>query len=136
MIATALFLFALDAASDLVSQIQPAIDAVKTKSWVLLGSIIVGALIRLTKPDVTWLPNIDAKKRAYAAFALGIAGGVLEAVLKKHAWPDAILNGLIMAAIAVAGHQVIVEGARGGREIGAPKSDSVNDKDSTEGGSS
>lgn len=95
-------------------------NLVKDHSWVPLAALIIGALIRISKDDkaVAWFPvSIPPRWRPWAAMILGAAAGCLDSVMSGTPWSQAALSGVTASALAMAGHDVIVEGARGGRDI-------------------
>lgn len=98
--------------------------------WFLALSLLVGFLVRLLKDDgaVKWFPaTIPAAWRAPAALALGVVMATLRLTGNGMAWWPAILagiaEGLTAGSSAVAGHQVLVESLRGGRELGEARED-------------
>jgi hypothetical protein len=94
-----------------------------SQQWLALSALVIGALVRVTKSDTplpSWM-HIDASKRAYLAVALGLASSVLDALLRGTPWPQAFMSGIAAALTAISGHELIVEGARKGREFGEKK---------------
>lgn len=106
---------------DVTVVISQIAELVKSHAWVPLSSLVIGLILRLSKSDATWLFlarfNIPAKARPWAALALGVASGVLEAVVAGTAWPTALVGGVVSALTAISGHQLFIESARGGKEI-------------------
>lgn len=106
---------AIDAA--LVAQVLALIVA---HAWVALAAVLVGLLVRLAKTD--WfeqkLAPISARFRPLVAIGLGLVSGALEHAAMHQPWVAAFLGGLVSAAIAVLGHDTVIEGMRGGRELG------------------
>jgi hypothetical protein len=104
-------------------------DLAQKHAWVALASFVIGLLVRLLKTDkATRLPvlgpyiaKIPKAQRPAVALLLGIVSGALNAVATGTLWRDALVGGLVSAAVAVFGHQWLVEGVRGGREVGKPK---------------
>jgi hypothetical protein len=94
-------------------------DLIAQGKWIAVLAFVVGLFVRLSKEDVTWFKiNVPAQYRAWAAIVLGIVGGVIDKVAAGTAWVPAILAGLLAAVTAIMGHELVVEGIRGGREIG------------------
>lgn len=75
-------------------------------------ALLVGAIVRWLKPTVA------PRWRPFLALGLGAAAGVVDYVLTGRAWREALLAGLASAIVAMTGHEAVIEGARGGREIG------------------
>lgn len=84
--------------------------------WVALAAVVIGLVVRLLKDD-TALPTIKARWRPWAAIGLGIVAGVLEKVSDGMAWKPALLGGLFAAVAAIVGHDLLIEGVRGGKEL-------------------
>lgn len=95
-------------------------------AWVTLAAFCIGGFVRLLKtsratrlPFVgVWIAKIPKKHLPTLALMLGVVSAVLDAVVAGELWRNAIVGGLVSAAIAVMGHQWIIEGVRGGKEIG------------------
>lgn len=88
--------------------------------WTLLAALIIGFIVRLLKDD-TRLPTIPARARVFLILALGVVTGVLEKIGSGTSWQDAAVQGFFAAMIAILGHEVVVKGARRGRDIPLPK---------------
>lgn len=106
--------------SDQMQQLLDAWKAFGAHSYILAAAILVGLLVSASK--MGWLSafiatRIPASARPWVAVALGIAGTVSTEVQAGRSWKLAVLDGVYAAAIAVLGHQTVVEGMRGGREI-------------------
>jgi len=98
--------------------IQLAMD----HKWVAVSALIIGALSRVAKAGkLTALMKVDARYRPLVVVGLGLASGVLEALMAGTAWPHALLGGLIAACVAMGGHNVLIEALRDGRELGEGK---------------
>lgn len=99
------------------------LDLIDKHAWPALSAVVIGILVRLFKsPSVPApLDRIPPKARPLVALVLGVASGCLEAVVAGTPWQKALAGGLVAAALAVFGHQLVIEGARDGREIGEPK---------------
>ena len=93
-------------------------------TWIPIASIVVGGLVRLSKTDVwvKWFPvNLQPKIRPWAALVLGAASAAIGHLTGGGTWPEAIAGGLMAGLGAIAGHELIVESVRGGRDLGVPK---------------
>lgn len=89
----------------------------------LVMALVIGALVRLCKSDspIPLLAKVPAVWRPRIAVALGVVGGVLSALAAKVPLSVAVAGGVIAAFTAVTGHEVLIEGARGGSELLGPK---------------
>jgi hypothetical protein len=97
--------------------ISSLLGLVASRQWVPASSAAIGLLIRLSKSDVQWFPNLDARWRSFACVMLGILDGVLHKVLSGDKWGPSIAGGVFAACLAIATHEVVIEGIRGGREL-------------------
>jgi hypothetical protein len=95
--------------------------------YIAIAAALIGLVVRLLKQDVAFLPTVPSKYRPAVALALGLVAGVLEAASQGTPWKQAILNGLLAAGTAIVGHGVLIDGLRGGRELGQPKLVSPDD---------
>ncbi len=100
------------------------IALVEGRKWFAVSS----ALVRYSKGDLpmpTWMQvqfeRIPAKARPAIAIGLGVASGALDSLANGRPWKSAIVYGIASGAVAIFGHGVFIEGARGGRELGTPK---------------
>jgi hypothetical protein len=107
--------------------ISAVIDAISKHAWVLVASLVIGALVRALKSD-TPLPTVPPKWRAWLALGLGIVAGVLDKILGGTPWLAAILGGIAAAMAAIVGHETVVESLRNGRDIFVPKSKPTSPK--------
>jgi len=90
--------------------------------WVAACALVIGAIVRVLKSDSPlpeWL-HVSKERRPWLAMALGIVAGVLEAIAGGTPWARALAEGLAAALLAIAGHEVVIEKARGGKEIPIP----------------
>lgn len=91
--------------------------------WFALLALTIGFVVRMGKPDVVG-PSLPSKWRAPLAIGLGVAGGFVVPVLQKLAGgaapKDALVWGIGAALAAIAGHDTIIEGVRGGKEFSMP----------------
>lgn len=91
-------------------------------TWVAVAALAIGAIVRALKSDSPlpeWL-HVPKEWRPVLATGLGVVSGVLDAVVMGTTWPNAILGGVLSAVSAIAGHEVVVEKARGGKELPIP----------------
>jgi hypothetical protein len=97
--------------------------AYQNHEYVLLGSLIIGFIIAISKSG--WLGTFIATKvpagaRPVIAVVLGALGMIATQLQNGTPWQQAALNGLYAGALAVLGHQTVIEGMRGGKEIIPP----------------
>ncbi len=88
--------------------------------WVPAAALVIGLLVRLQKAGkLPGLTRIPPNYRPWLALLLGVVSGVLDKVaVDSKTWTVALLDGLLSALIAVTAHDAIIEGLRGGKEIG------------------
>lgn len=102
------------------TSIETVVQLVQAHAWWALGAIAIGGLVRLTKSD-TPIPGwtgLAPAWRARLALGLGAVQVAVEALAASKPWQEALLDGALAALAAIAGHEVVVEGFRGGRELG------------------
>lgn len=98
--------------------IQALLDLAMQHKWVAVAALVVGMLTRAMKEDSTFLPFVvPSRWRPLLALGLGIASGVLQKVSTGTPWREALLGGAISGVLAIIGHDVIIEGLRGGKEL-------------------
>jgi hypothetical protein len=103
-----------------VDQISALLSAWDARAYVLFAAILVNLLIAMVKGGWlgTWLatkiPPRYLPLLAVLVSALSVGAG--EVVAGKP-WQHALLSALFTAASAIAAHQTVVEGLRGGREV-------------------
>lgn len=88
--------------------------------WVPLAALAIALIVRLLKSDTKIPIDIPPNWRVRLAIALGCVSGVLEAVTTGTGWTESIVGGLISAALAVLGHETIINSLRGGKEFVVP----------------
>ena len=100
----------------------------RSKAWIPLVALGVAAVIRISKTDaaVARIPfYIKPQHRAWWALGFGIIGGIADRVVAGVPLLDAVIvgviGGLLAGQTAIAGHELIVEGLRKGRDIGIKK---------------
>lgn len=95
------------------------LEALKGHTWPIVAAFLVGLIVRYLKSPAFPL-DIPVRYRPLLAVALGVLSGASEAVIAGTPLVDALVGGLFSAGAAIVGHDVLIEGARGGREIGLP----------------
>lgn len=103
--------------------ITQLVALMQAHKWLPVAALVIGALVRFAKSDVPipfW--NVPAKYRTWLAMGLGVVYGVFQSVIGGTPLVTALLQGLAAAMMAIVGHEAIVEGVRGGRDIGVSKS--------------
>src|SRR5258708_36951066 len=103
---------------------------VSAHKWIALAALVVGALMRLLKAGKLGAPmaKLPARWRPMVAVGLGTLAGVLDAGGNGTKWQVAVGGGVISAALAVMGHDVIVEGFMGGTEPASGMLDKTKNK--------
>ncbi len=101
--------------TDINAVVRLALD----HQWIALAAIVINLAVRLLKsgriPALTeWIPP---KARVLVALLLGFVAGGLDAVVQGTPWPDALVGGVVAAAVAVFSHDLFVEWLRDGREL-------------------
>ncbi len=100
---------------------EDIISLVQKHAWIALAAILIGALVRASKSDTFPLwKRIPSFWRPIIVLALGQLSGVFDAVSHGTGWQNAAVGGLVSAALATFGHEFLIEGIRGGQEVGAP----------------
>ena len=107
--------------------IAPFIAAYRAHQYVLLGALVVGLLVALSKQG--WFSTWIASKLTPAVipyYALGVAVlGVVTADLKTgKTWQQAVLDAFMAGFAAIGGHQLLIESGRKGKEL-VPATDAV-----------
>lgn len=104
--------------------IQPIADALYAHAWLLAGALFVLLVVAAAKQG--WLSNwimdhLPPAARPWVAVVLGVLSLMATDIAVAHkTWQQALFDGLGAAMLAVFGHQVVVEGARKGKEIVPP----------------
>lgn len=104
--------------------IDTLIELARANLWIPLLAAVVGAIIRVCKSDplVAKIPvYIKPENRAVAALVLAVIGAALDRIAVGGKWYDALAGGLVAGSGAIAGHEVIVNKVRGGRDFGVRK---------------
>jgi hypothetical protein len=100
--------------------------------WAALCALLAGVLVRLSKSDNLVPLNIPARLRPWIPVVFGVFGAVAEALANGKPWSQAIVAGIFVALAPIAGHELLVESLRGGKELPVPglmKDDSKGPKD-------
>lgn len=92
---------------------------VKAQKLTLLVAVLIGLAVRLAKAGkLPVLDRVPPRGRPWLVFGLGQLGAVVLAAANGTPWVDAIVAGVVASAFAAYGHDLFIEGARGGRELG------------------
>ncbi|WP_394847415.1 hypothetical protein LZC95_08110 [Pendulispora brunnea] len=102
------------------STIEEVIGLALDHKWVPVAALIIGAIIRVLK-SARPIGIVPPAWRPWLALALGAVAGVLQAVLAGSSWTKAVTDGLVAAMTAIAGHDLVIESLRGGRELFASR---------------
>lgn len=88
--------------------------------WFPILTAVIFLVVRVLKSD-TPLPTVPPRWRAPLAVGLGLLGAVVEKVATGASWSNALADGIVASLSAIASHELIVESARNGRDLGTPK---------------
>jgi hypothetical protein len=102
------------------SFIDQLIAAYNGKAYILLVALVAGALVAMTKGGwfTSWVANkIPPATRPWLALAISEVAMFATETQAGKAWQQVLMDGLMAAAVAVLGHQMGIEGLRGGKEI-------------------
>jgi len=97
--------------------IQDLTNLALQHKWIAVSALVIGAFVRLLKSDGPIPINVPARWRPVLALVLGLASAALAQVANGTPWRRALTEGLLAGVIAIVGHDVLVEGVRGGKEI-------------------
>lgn len=106
--------------TDPTAMINAILAAVQAHAWPLVLALIVGGVVRLTKPDVRWAPSVPPRFRPLVAVAVGAVGAACDAIAAGTPWQEAAKTAAAAVGVAILGHTFGVEVLRGGREIPVP----------------
>jgi len=98
-----------------MSTLDDVLSLAAEHKWVPAAAIAIGAMVRILKGGSP-IPVVPPAWRPWLALALGAVAGLLQAVAGGAAWSKALTDGLVAALTAIAGHDLLVESLRGGRE--------------------
>lgn len=96
------------------------VDMIQKRSWLPLGALAVGTVVRLLKTDIRFFPDVPPRARIWACFALGQVAGTLEAVIAGKTYKEAVVWGLTQSVMAILGQEMFINSLRGGKEIVVP----------------
>jgi hypothetical protein len=91
--------------------IVPVFDLIRSHAWLAVATLVIAAGLAAAKsPKVGSLfARVPREQRPRVVLALGLLSGILDAVTRGTPWPEALVYGVISAALAALGH-----GAAGG----------------------
>lgn len=104
--------------------INTLVQLARANAWIPLLAVLVGGIIRIGKSDpaVARIPlSIKPENRAVWAMAIAIVGAALDRLATGGTWYEAIAGGLVAGSGAIAGHEILVNRLRKGRDIGVKK---------------
>lgn len=107
-------------AEDYGDQIAEIVKAFGSRSYVLGVGLAVMLVVGLVKQG--WLgawvqARVPARYLPLLALGMSVLGVVAADIVAGKDWRQAVFDSIAAGATAVFGHQVIVEGARGGKEL-------------------
>lgn len=105
--------------------VDSIIQLAKTNIWWTVTALVIGLVVRALKTDGPIPITIPAKWRPWLAVALGILSTVVNMLATGTPLKDALAGGLVAALASISGHELLVESARGGRELGESQPDFV-----------
>ena len=93
--------------------------------WMALTGVLIFFVVRLLKSDTKIPIDIPPRLRAPLALMLGAFAGAIEKFAGGSdnswaSWKVALLNGITAAVLAMVGHSLVIESARGGKEFSVP----------------
>jgi len=88
--------------------------------WIPLGALVIGLVVRLLKSDTKIPIDLPPVWRLRTAIALSIAGAVLQRISTGVTWRQAAIEGLFALALAVLGHNLVIDNLRAGKEFAVP----------------
>ena len=95
------------------------LELIAAHKWVPLAAAVIVFTVRLQKAGkLPGLSRIPSNYRPFLALALGVTSGILNRIVEGTRWQTALLDGVLSALIAIASHDTVIEGLRGGLEIG------------------
>lgn len=80
-------------------------------------ALAIASLVRLMKADGGFPFTVPPRWRPCLALGLGAIGGAVDAITTGLPLPRAVLRGLGSGCFAIAAHDTVIEGLRGGREL-------------------
>jgi hypothetical protein len=91
--------------------IVPVFDLIRSHAWLAVATLVIAAGLAAAKsPKVGSLfARVPREQRPRVVLALGLVSGILDAITRGTPWPEALVYGVVSAALAALGH-----GAAGG----------------------
>lgn len=99
---------------------QPFLDALTARNYVLFGALAIGFLVALMKQGWVsrWLATkLPAAGLPYLSVVLGSLLVSSAEVVAGKPVKMALVHGFLAGVMAIFGHEVVIEGARGGKEL-------------------
>jgi len=100
--------------------ITPFIQAFQSHQWVLLGALVTGALVALSKQGwvSAWLASkITPAITPYYALLVSILTVGSNDIASGKSWQQAVQDAISAVMVAIVGHELVIEGLRKGKEI-------------------
>jgi len=117
---------------------QQALADYSAHQWGLLTwlvvSVVAGGLVRLCKSDspIPALQQIPPAWRARLAYVFALCAAAATKLASGMSWQTVVTLALAGGSTAMAGHELLIEGLRGGRELfGPPRGPSSSSKTSS-----
>jgi hypothetical protein len=104
--------------------IDTLVQLARANAWIPMLAVVVGAFIRVAKDDplVARIPvYIRPENRGLWAMGLAVVGAALDRLAAGGTWYDAIAGGVVAGSVAIAGHEIVVNRLRKGRDLGVKK---------------
>ena len=93
---------------------------IAARKWILVAAILVGAVVALMRQGYAsaWIAKkLPPAALPYLAVGLGMIGMSAAEVAAGKPLGQAVIDGVQSGILAVFGHETLVEGMRGGKEI-------------------
>jgi len=100
--------------------VQPLIDALSAHRYAMFAALAVGLLVDAAKQGwfTSWLARrLKPSWLPWVAIGLGVAGTVSASFVSGKSLVAALMEGLAAGMTAIAGHEMLIEGLRGGKEL-------------------
>lgn len=106
-----------------MNEIQELAGLIVEHKWTAAAAIVIGLLVRLSKEGklAALTTKLNPRHRSWVAIGLGAASVVVDSLGRGTKCSQALLSGFISACIAIAGHELLIESLRGGKELLSPK---------------
>ncbi len=103
-------------------QISMLWELAKDRPWPLVAAFVITGVVRAIKSaKISPEYCIPPRWRPAVSLVIGWLSGCAEAVFTGIPIVPALGANILAATVAIAGHDLIIEGFRNGREIGHPK---------------